>query len=59
MAKKIKVNIFNDMKEALHDAAAYEREVVREPERCAELGARHASSSAGRVETLDDREEKP
>ncbi|HXN23214.1 MAG TPA: helix-turn-helix domain-containing protein [Candidatus Dormibacteraeota bacterium] len=29
MAKKIKVNIFNDMKEALHDAAAYERgEVV-------------------------------
>ena len=29
MAKKIKVNIFNDMREALHDAAAYERgEVV-------------------------------
>ena len=29
MAKKIKVNIFNDMREALHDVAAYERgEVV-------------------------------
>jgi len=29
MAKKIKVNIFKDMREALHDAAAYERgEVV-------------------------------
>ena len=25
MAKKIKLNIFNDMKEALHDAAAFER----------------------------------
>jgi DNA-binding transcriptional regulator YiaG len=29
MAKKIKVNIFNDMREALHDVVAYERgEVV-------------------------------
>jgi hypothetical protein len=29
MAKKTSVNIFNDMKDALHDAAAYERgEVV-------------------------------
>jgi hypothetical protein len=25
MAKKIKVNIFDDMQEALHDAAVYER----------------------------------
>ncbi len=25
MAKKIKVNIFDDMREALHDAAAFER----------------------------------
>jgi hypothetical protein len=25
MPKKIKVNIFDDMREALHDAAAYER----------------------------------
>ena len=46
MAKKIKVNIFDDMKEALRDAAAYERgdalnlRVARIPSRPKEISPR-------------------
>jgi len=46
MAKKIKVNIFDDMKEALRDAAAYERgeavnlRVTRIPSRPKEISPR-------------------
>jgi hypothetical protein len=41
MPKKIKANIFNDMKEALKDAAAYER---GEPSTCASRASRRAPS---------------
>lgn len=46
MAKKIKVNIFDDMREALRDAAAYERgetinlRVTRIPSRPRQLSAK-------------------
>jgi putative transcriptional regulator len=46
MAKKVKVNIFDDMKEALRDAAAYERgeavnlRVTRIPSRPKEISPR-------------------
>ena len=46
MAKKVKVNIFDDMKEALHSAAAYERgetvnlRVTRVPSRPKQISAK-------------------
>jgi len=46
MAKKIKVNIFEDMHEALHDAAAYERgeavnlRITKVPPRPRQISAR-------------------
>lgn len=61
MAKKIKVNIFDDMKEALQDAAAYERgeslnlRVTRIPVRPKQISAkeiRHIRRALNASQTL-------
>jgi len=61
MTKKIKVNVFDDMKEALQDAAAYERgdavnlRVTRIPSRPKQISAkevRHIRQSLNASQTL-------